>query len=139
MDSATNNQVFLDFLALLRDAYLDREDQGIPTFHSVILAGVTDVKHLKARIRPDEVHRVNSPWNIAADFNIDMSLSAEGIRGMLDEYEADHNTGMDTTAMAQAIRAYTSGYPYLVSRLCQLMAGCKESRAGSTSSLGYIP
>lgn len=134
VDSASNNQVFLDFLALLRDAYLDREDEGFPTFHSVILAGVTDVKHLKARIRPDEAHRVNSPWNIAADFNIDMSLSAEGIRGMLGEYEADHYTGMDTAAMAQAIRAYTSGYPYLVSRLCQLMDGEVRKKMGSLSA-----
>ena len=122
VDSATNNQVFLDFLAQLRSWYIKREkNPGIKTFHSVILAGVTDIKHLKTKIREDGEHRVNSPWNIAADFNIDMSLSEEGIRGMLDEYEADHHTGMDTAAMAKLLREYTSGYPFLVSRLCQLM------------------
>lgn len=91
------------------------------TFQSVILAGVTDVKHLKSKIRSEEEHKVNSPWNIAADFDIDMSLSEAGIRGMLGEYEADHHTGMDIAAIAKQIREYTNGYPYLVSRICELI------------------
>ena len=121
VDSASNNQVFLDFLGQLRNGYLNREDKGTPAFHSVILAGVTDVKHLKARMRPEDDHKENSPWNIAADFNIDMSLSVDGIKGMLDEYEADHHTGMRTESIAACIWNYTSGYPYLVSRICELV------------------
>ena len=119
VDSATNNQVFLDFLAQLRDGYLRRQSRGIPTFKSVILAGVTDIKSLKRKIRPDEAHKFNSPWNIAADFNIDMSLSVEGITVMLDEYENDHHTEMNTAKIAQEIFDYTSGYPFLVSRIWQ--------------------
>ncbi|MBQ3797999.1 MAG: AAA family ATPase [Butyrivibrio sp.] len=122
VDTATNNQVFLDFLGKLRSGYLKKEkNPKYKTFTSVILAGVTDVKHLKAKIRPEDQHKVNSPWNIAADFDIDMSLSEEGIRGMLEEYESDHHTGMDTAAIAKQIREYTNGYPYLVSRICQLI------------------
>ena len=121
VDSATNNQVFLDFLAQLRDNYLSRESDGLPAFQSVILAGVTDVKHLKSKIRDDEQHKVNSPWNIAADFDIDMSLSEDGICGMLKEYDEDNAIGMDTIAMAKVIHAYTNGYPFLVSRLCYII------------------
>ena len=122
VDSATNNQVFLDFLAQLRADYLEqKKDPEDKTFQSVILAGVTDVKHLKSKIRDEDQHKVNSPWNIAADFDVDMSLSATGIQGMLDEYEADHHTKMDTEALANQIREYTNGYPYLVSRICQLI------------------
>jgi len=121
VDSATNNQVFLDFLSQLRDGYISRDTDGIPTFQSVILAGVTDVKHLKNKLRSEDDSKENSPWNIAADFTIDMSLSEIGIRGMLDEYEADHHTGMDTTSIAKSIREYTNGYPFLVSRICQLI------------------
>lgn len=121
VDSATNNQVFLDFLAQLREQYIRRDRDGVKTFQSVILAGVTDVKHLRGKIRPEDAHKVNSPWNIAADFDIDMSLSEEGIRGMLDDYEDDHHTGMNTAAIARSIREYTNGYPYLVSRICQLI------------------
>ena len=121
VDSAANNQVFLDFLALLRDGYITRDTDGSPAFKSVILAGVTDVKHLKSRIRDEREAKENSPWNVAADFKIDMSLSEAGIKGMLDEYEADHHTGMDTAAVAGRIRCYTSGYPFLVSRICLII------------------
>lgn len=121
VDSATNNQVFLDFLAQLRGYYMNRS--RFATFKSVILAGVCDIKNLKRKLRPDEEHKDNSPWNIAADFDIDMSFSPEQIREMLESYEADHKTGMRLTVMAQEIYDYTDGYPYLVSRLCQLLDG----------------
>ena len=120
VDTVTNNQVFLDFLAQLRSLYNKRRsNKSVRTFHSVILAGVTDVKHLK--IRGNASEKENSPWNIAADFDVGMSLSENGIRGMLDEYEAVHHTGMDTASIDACIVRYTSGYPYLVSRICQLI------------------
>lgn len=119
VDSASNNQVFLDFLALLRNYYLDRENR--PTFHSVILAGVYDIKNLKLKLRPEEEHKYNSPWNIAAKFNIDMSFSADQIAKMLQEYEKDNRIGMDVYAVAKCIYEYTSGYPYLVSAICKLL------------------
>ena len=131
VDSATNNQVFLDFLAQLRDRYIARERKGIPAFKSVILVGVTDIKHLKFKIRSEDEKKENSPWNIATDFDIDMSLSEDGIRGMLDEYEADHHTGMDTGAIAKSIHEYTDGYPFLVSRICQLI----DERISKTMTL----
>ena len=138
VDSASNNQIFLDFLAQLRAGYISRDTDGAPAFWSVILAGVTDIKHLKRKIRPDEESKVNSPWNIAADFTIDMSLSETGIKGMLDEYEADHHTGMDTGAIARMLREYTNGYPFLVSRLCQLIDEyiCKRMEPGRAWSAG---
>jgi len=119
VDSAINNQVFLDFLAQIRSYYLDREIS--PTFQSVILAGVYDVKNIKRKLRPKEEHKVNSPWNIATDFKVDMSFSKEDIEGMLKEYESDHHTGINTEAMAKLIFDYTSGYPFLVSRICKLI------------------
>ena len=119
VDSATNNQVFLDFLAQLRGYYINRN--RFATFQSVILAGVCDIRNLKRKMRPDEEHKDNSPWNIAADFNIDMSFSVMQIKGMLSDYVDDHNMNMDTDLIAKEIHDYTAGYPYLVSRLCQLM------------------
>ena len=135
VDTASNNQVFMDFLAQLRSLYLKREKgKKIGTFQSVILAGVTDVRQLRTKIRPDEEHKTNSPWNIASDFNIDMSLSEPGIKDMLDQYEADHQTGMDTDLIAKSLREYTSGYPYLVSRLCQLMDRTVSQKTGITNA-----
>ena len=119
VDSATNNQVFLDFLAQLRAYYINRDVQS--TFQSVILAGVHDVKNLKRKLRPDEAHKMNSPWNIATEFKIDMSFTKDEIAEMLLEYEEDYQTGMDVYEIAGLIYDYTSGYPFLVSRLCKLM------------------
>lgn len=122
VDSASNNQVFIDFLAQLRLQYLDREDDpDNAAFQSVILAGVTDIKHLKGNIRSNNESKVNSPWNISADYDIDMTLPADGIKGMLDEYESDHQTGMNTEIIAERIYDYTHGYPFLVSRICQII------------------
>lgn len=126
VDTATNNQVFIDFLAQLRAYYLKRPE--VPAFHSVILAGVYDVRNIRDKIRPDEEHKTNSPWNVAADFNVDMTFSAAEISVMLADYEFDYHTGMNTDEMANLIYDYTSGYPYLVSRLCKII---DERIAGS--------
>lgn len=119
VDSASYNQVFIDFLSQLRGYYLNRENNLI--FHSVILAGVYDVKNLKLKLRDDREYQYNSPWNIAADFDIDMSFSARQIASMLREYEADYHMGMDVGAAGNHIYQYTSGYPYLVSAICKIM------------------
>ena len=119
VDSASNNQVFLDFLAQLRGYYLDRHDT--PTFQSVILAGVHDIRNLRQKIRPDAEHKYNSPWNIASPFDVDMSFSPDDIAGMLTDYENDHHTGMNINEISQLIYDYTSGYPVLVSNICKLM------------------
>lgn len=94
-------------------------------------------------MRPEEEHKDNSPWNtregnepsdclqafgdclrdqillavfnIASDFDVDMSFSPVEIKHMLEDYEGDHGTGMKTETVAQEIYDYTEGYPYLVS------------------------
>ena len=117
VDSASNNQVFIDFLAQLRALYLKRDK--VPTFHSVILAGVYHIKNLKLKIRKESEHQYNSPWNITEDFDAAMSFSSSQIAAMLEEYETDHQTGMDIPNIAEEIFQYTSGYPVLVSSICK--------------------
>ena len=121
VDKSSDNQIFLDFLGMLRNKYLDREKGRGVTFKSVILAGVYDIKNLKLKLRPDEERKYNSPWNIAVPFNVDMSLSEKGIEGMLKEYKNDKNLNFDTLKAAEFIYFYTSGYPFLVSRICQII------------------
>lgn len=121
VDSAADNQVFLDFLSQLRKYYLERARKGTVTFHCVILASVYDVKNLKRKLRPGEEHRRNSPWNIAVDLTLDMGFSGNDIAGMLREYETDVHTGMDIDGMAGLLAEETSGYPFLVCRLCRIM------------------
>ncbi len=121
VDKSADNQIFLNFLGMLRNKYLDRERGRGVTFKSVILAGVYDIKNLKLKLRPDEERKYNSPWNIATPFNIDMSLSEKGIEGMLKEYKNDRKIDLDTKRVAEFIYFYTSGYPFLVSRICQII------------------
>ncbi len=99
--------------------YLNKD--VVPIFQSVILAGVYDIKNLKLKIRTENEHQYNSPWNIAVPFDVDMSLSAKGIAGMLAEYKADHDLTFDEAFVGQMIRDYTAGYPFLVSRICQII------------------
>lgn len=128
VDKSSDNQVFLSFLGLLRNKYLEMMQENDRTFHSVILAGVYDIKNLKLKLHPEEIPKYNSPWNIASDFTVDMSLSPNEIANMLLDYEKDYHTGMDISAISRLIYDYTSGYPYLVSRICQLT---DERLAGS--------
>ncbi len=119
VDTVSDNQVFIDFLAMLRRDYIKRRKR--PVFHSVVLASVYDIKNLRLKFRPDEEHRYNSPWNIAADFDIEMAFSANQIENMLLEYEEENQTRMEVAEVAEEIYQYTSGYPYLVSAICKIM------------------
>jgi len=122
VDKSSDNQLFLNFLGMLRNKYLQRSVEGLnSTFHSVILAGVYDVKNLKLKLRPDAERKYNSPWNIAADFNVDMTFHPEEIAQMLRDYENDTHTGMDIKAISEEIYRYTNGYPFLVSYICKLI------------------
>jgi hypothetical protein len=95
VDKNANNQLFLDFLGVLRKKYLLRNEGEDITFHSVILAGVHDVKNLKLKLRPDDERKYNSPWNIAADFNVDLSFSAAEIATMLSDYQNERRVAFD--------------------------------------------
>jgi len=113
-DINSNNRVFLNFLGMLRQKYMDKRNGKDYTFHSVVFASVKDIKNIEL-----PVQTYHAPFNIAADCNIDMSFSPAEISTMLHEYEADHNSEMDITAISEEIYNYTNGHPFLVSKICQ--------------------
>ncbi len=121
VDKSSNNQLFLDFLGMLRNKYLKRDEPGQLTFHSVILAGVHNVKNLRLKMGLDAEPRYNSPWNIAADFNIDMSFNPAEIATMLNQYVSETGIELNVETTAQQLYYYTSGYPFLVSKLCKII------------------
>ena len=140
VDKTSNNRVFLYFIGMLRSKFLARQAGEDSTFHSVILAGVYDIKNIKLKILNESAtphasqssqsemkaaeqsvieNRIyNSPWNIAVNFGVDMSFNPAEISVMLKEYEADHNIGMDIASISDEVYKYTDGYPFLVSRVC---------------------
>ena len=77
VDKSSDNQIFLSFLGLLREKYLKCQQGKDVTFHSVILAGVYDIKTLKLKLHPQEESKYNSPWNIADNNQMYMKVSSD--------------------------------------------------------------
>ena len=106
VDKSSDNQIFLSFLGLLREKYLKCQQGKDVTFHSVILAGVYDIKTLKLKLHPQEESKYNSLWNIADNNQMYMKVSS------------DRN-------QYHKIRA--SSYKFLL--LLQLVAGARTSNS----------
>ena len=142
VDKSSNNQLFLSFLGILRDKFLEQASGGDVTFHSVILTGVHDIKTLKLKLRADEEQKYNSPWNIATDFKVEMSLLPHEIEPMLEEYAADKTITLDAKILAEKLFYYTSGYPFLVSKLCQMydetIFPAQKEKAFSLENLEFL-
>ncbi len=125
VDASSNYVPFLKFLSVLRAKYLRRFTPLDYTFHNVILAGIHDIKSLKYKIKSSEDLQYNSPWNIAVDFKVPMEFNPKEIIPMLSDYNEAENSGMNENeieVIAEKLYYYTSGYPFLVSRLCQIIA-----------------
>lgn len=120
VDASSEYAAFINFLGMLRRKYLNRKRR--PTFHSIVLAGVHDIKNLKYKLRNPDNAQYNSPWNIAVDFEVDMSFQPQEIVPMLEEYSKIEEVKMDASTIAQRLYYHTSGYPFLVSKLCKNIA-----------------
>jgi hypothetical protein len=121
VDKSSNYEPFLHFLNVLRTKYLARND-GESTFHSVILAGVHDIKSLKFKLRNPEDAQTNSPWNVAVDFKVVMEFYPNEIAYMLRQYSEAEGVAMDFEAISERLFYHTSGYPFLISKLCKNIA-----------------
>ena len=121
VDKSSDNDIFIYFLGMLRDKFLKAQQENDVTFHSVILAGVHDIKTLKLKIRPETEKKYNSPWNIAVEFEVDMSFNPKEIGTMLLDYARETNTKINIEEISEKIFFWTSGYPFLVSKLCKIV------------------
>ena len=133
VDKASNYWVFMDFIGMLRTKYIACRTGYDSTFKSVILAGVNDIKRLKPHTRDrhnmsaSEAEALkhsefNSPWNIATDYEVEVDFSADEIVTLLDDYRSEHDVVMDRQLVAETLYKHTSGYPFLVSKLCKIIA-----------------
>lgn len=118
VDQAGNSDIFLSFLGVLRDLFIKRYER--PTFQSVILIGVHDIKNLKLKIPKKEEQKQNSPWNIADNFEGEMSFSVKEIESMLEAYEKEQKITVHKEEVSKLLYDYTKGYPFLVSYICKL-------------------
>jgi len=139
VDASSNFDPFLSFLGMLRTKFLARFSRQHATFHSIVLAGVHDIKSLKYKINPNDSSQYNSPWNIATDFEVRMEFNPAEIRPMLQEYALAENVKMDSSVIADKLYYFTAGYPFLVTRLCKIIAEkILPSKAEKTWSLADI-
>jgi len=117
IDAAPENAV-IGFLASLREMYLQRNRKPAPL--AVALAGVHDIKNLKAKYR-DETQAIGSasPFNIAVDYELP-PFSLKNIR----QYYRQHTevTGQEfADEVINRVYEVTNGHPWLVSMLAKLL------------------
>lgn len=122
VDTSSNYTSFLAFLGMLRNKYLERFSPENYTFHSIVLAGVHDIKSLKSKVRDTSSDQYNSPWNIATDFLVRMSFNPAEIAPMLEEYSEAEGVSIDIPLFSERLYYHTQGYPFLVSKLCKTIA-----------------
>ncbi|OQY03397.1 MAG: hypothetical protein B6I20_05075 [Bacteroidetes bacterium 4572_117] len=119
VDKSSNNKLFLNFIGMLRNKYLQRNKGKDYTFQSVILAGVHDIKTIKLKLDENNTGQYNSPWNIATDFNVKMNFNPAEITTMLVQYSNETGNKMDFKDISEKIFYFTYGYPFLVSKICK--------------------
>jgi hypothetical protein len=115
---AAPETVVIGFLADLREMYLQRRRKPAP--HAVALAGVHDIKNLKARYR-DETQTIGSasPFNIAIDYKLP-AFSLKNIRQYYLQHTAATGQEFDDKVFSR-VHEVTNGHPWLVSVLAKLL------------------
>ena len=117
----SGNHIYLNFLNMLRSKYIARTNINSETFQSVILASACDLKSIAISqnepVLPMRKH--NGLCDVAAEYSGNMFFSIEKIAGMLKEYKEDSAENIDIPSISRQIYDYTSGHPYLVSKLCK--------------------
>ena len=93
------NPRLLEFLCYLRAGYQAREMfMDNIFFHSAIIASQKNITNLPAEI---EECKYNSPWNVAADYKLDMTFNPQEISTMLADYESENHIGFDINEISQ--------------------------------------
>ncbi len=116
---AVPETVVIGFLAGLREMFLQRDRK--PALYAICLAGVHDIKNLKARYR-DETASIGSasPFNIAIDYQLP-SFSLKNIRQYYSQHTEETGQVFDDKVIAR-VHHVTNGHPWLVSILAKTMA-----------------
>ncbi len=60
-----------------------------------MFAGGHDVKSIESKLRDAGGTKLNSPWNIAAAFNVDLSFNPAEIGAMRNDYARERGVAMD--------------------------------------------
>jgi len=118
---AAPETVVIGFLAGLRQMYLQRSRKpALPAPHAVALAGVHDIKNLKARYRnATQAIGSASPFNIAVNYELP-AFSRENVRQYYLQHSAATGQFFDDAVIGR-VHEVTNGHPWLVSMLAKLL------------------
>lgn len=111
VDKCKNEVLIGKFLEMLKKKYSLMREGIESSFKSVVLAGIHDIRNIN----------VESPFNIAITLDVDMSFSIEEISTMLLDYNKANKLELNIEEIATVIYKYTNGYPFLVSKVCQVI------------------
>jgi hypothetical protein len=115
---AVPETVVIGFLAGLREMFLKRDHKPAP--YAVCLAGVHDIKNLKARYRKETASIGSaSPFNIAIDYELP-PFSLKNIRQYYLQHSSETGQTFDYEVIDRVYRV-TNGHPWLVSVLAKTM------------------
>ncbi|MDR2752528.1 MAG: ATP-binding protein [Clostridiales bacterium] len=118
MDAAKDSETFPHFLGMLSYGLPSRTATLWGALKCLILVSVADLKSFTFNTDPRNQPKICSA---AVPFEHDMSLPPGEILEMIEEYKDDHRLKFDTPYMSSLLTMYTSGYPFLVSKLCALI------------------
>ncbi|MGH7599940.1 MAG: AAA-like domain-containing protein, partial [bacterium] len=115
---AVPETVVIGFLAGLREMFLQRDRK--PAAYAVCLAGVHDIKNLKARYRKETRSLGSaSPFNIAIDYELP-PFNLKNIRQYFLQHTKETGQTFDEQVFAR-VHHVTNGHPWLVSVLAKTM------------------
>lgn len=121
-DIYTNEKTFSK--GFLRKLYSDtrlKNKELAETFNTAS-EKVCNFETIKLKIREGKEEKLNSPWNIASDFNVDLSFKPKQIETLLEDYLSEHpKVKIPQKKLAEKLYYYTTGYPYLVSKMCKII------------------
>jgi hypothetical protein len=115
---AIPERIVIGFLHSLREMYLERTYK--PTFHSIALVGVRDIKSLKVKIRNESKSiGSQSPFNIAVDYKIPL-FTLENIKQYYQQHTKETGQIFED-GICEKVHQVTNGYPFLVSYIAKAM------------------
>ncbi|MFN2340909.1 MAG: AAA-like domain-containing protein [Halanaerobium sp.] len=120
VDKSYYNRLFFDFLRMLQAKFNKAKAEEDKTFYSIILVGMHNVNDIKINDSSNELI-YNSIWNIASEFNIDFELEINEIASLLREYSVENKIELNVDKFAEKFYDYTSGHPFLVSKLAEVI------------------
>ena len=123
VDNLLRYDLFIEFLEKLKYYYTVKLSNKYKSMiRSIVLVGVRDFDRIFSNRACERTLYVdNIQWNSEFISHVDLSLNQHNIEQMICEYKEEQHLSFEHKYIAEQIYAYTFGYPFLVSKLCEII------------------